>query len=51
MKLKKHTISISKKCVDYIDNFGEYDDELTQKLRLKTIKRTAHTTSYEKTKK
>lgn len=31
-----------------VDEFGEYDDELTQKLRLKTIKRTALATTYEK---
>jgi superfamily II DNA or RNA helicase len=31
--------------------FGEYDDELTQKLRLKTIKRTALATTYEKARK
>ena len=31
-----------------IDEFGEYDDELTQKLRLKTIKRTELATTYEK---
>ena len=34
-----------------IDEFGEYDDELTQKLRLKTIKRTAIGTTYEKARK
>lgn len=33
------------------DTFGEYDDELTRKLRLKTTKRTAIGTSYEKSKK
>ena len=31
-----------------MDNFGEYDEELTTKLRLKTIKRTILGTSYEK---
>lgn len=31
--------------------FGEYDDELTQKLRLKTIKRTSLSTKYEKARK
>lgn len=31
--------------------FGEYDDELTQKLRLKTINRTALSTTYEKARK
>jgi superfamily II DNA or RNA helicase len=34
-----------------INEFGDYDDELTQKLRLKTIKRTALNTSYEKARK
>lgn len=33
---------------EMIDEFGDYDDELTQKLRLKTIKRTALATTYEK---
>jgi hypothetical protein len=33
---------------EMVDEFGEYDDELTQKLRLKTIKRTALATTYEK---
>ena len=36
---------------EMIDEFGEYDDELTQKLRLKTIKRTALSTTYEKARK
>lgn len=35
----------------YIDDFGEYDEELTQKIRLKTIKRTALATTYEKARK
>jgi superfamily II DNA or RNA helicase len=34
-----------------VDEFGEYDDELTQKLRLKTIKRSALATTYEKARK
>lgn len=34
-----------------VNEFGEYDDELTQKLRLKTVKRTALATTYEKAKK
>jgi superfamily II DNA or RNA helicase len=34
-----------------IDEFGEYDYELTQKLRLKTINRTALGTTYEKARK
>ena len=34
-----------------LEDFGEYDEELTQKLRLKTVKRTALGTTYEKTRK
>ena len=34
-----------------IEEFGEYDEELTKKLRLKTTKRTILTTTYEKAKK
>jgi predicted helicase len=33
------------------NEFGEYEDELTQQLRLKTIKRTALATTYEKARK
>ena len=36
---------------EIVDEFGEYDDELTQKLRLKTIKRTALSITYEKSRK
>lgn len=36
---------------EMVDEFGEYDDELTQKIRLKTIKRTALATTYEKARK
>lgn len=36
---------------ELVDDFGEYDDELTQKIRLKTIKRTALATTYEKARK
>ena len=36
---------------EMVDEFGEYDDELTQKLRLKTIKRTALATTYKKARK
>jgi len=36
---------------EMIDDFGEYDDELTQNLRLQTIKRTALATTYEKARK
>ena len=51
IEVKKHTISISKKYIDDVDNFGDYDEELTTKLRLKTIKRTTIGTSYEKARK
>jgi predicted helicase len=34
-----------------VDEFGEYQDELTQCLRLKTLKRTALATTYEKARK
>ena len=36
---------------EMVDEFGYYDDELTQKLRLKTIKRTTLATTYEKARK
>lgn len=34
-----------------VEEFGEYDDELTQKIRLKTMKRTTLATTYEKARK
>jgi predicted helicase len=36
---------------DIMYEFGEYDDELTQKLRLRTMKRSSLATTYEKAKK
>ena len=33
---------------EMVDEFGEYDDELTTRLRLKTVKRTALATTYDK---
>jgi len=51
IEVKKHTISISKKYINDVDNFGDYNEELTTKLRLKTIKRTTLGTSYEKARK
>jgi superfamily II DNA or RNA helicase len=50
--IKKHKSKPKEKEeIEMIDEFGEYDDELTQKLRLKTVKRTALATSYEKSRK
>ena len=36
---------------EMVNEFGKYDDKLTQKLRLKTIKRTELATTYEKARK
>ena len=53
-KVKVFKINIGKqntrerKNIEFIEEFGEYDDELTHKLRLKTVRRTALTTTYEK---
>jgi superfamily II DNA or RNA helicase len=47
--IKKQQKSTEKKEGELIDEFGDYDSELTQKLRLKTIKRTA--LGYQKAKK
>jgi len=48
---KQKPMSRKKEERKLINEFGEYDDELTQKLRLKTIKRTALATTYEKARK
>ena len=57
-KIKVFNINIQKprsrpfiKADTDINEFGEYDDELTQRLRLNTVKRTVFGTSYEKAKK
>ena len=59
-KIKVYKISIEKQKVMSIEkkergniiyDFGEYDDELTQKLRLTTVRRTALSTTYEKARK
>jgi hypothetical protein len=47
---QKPNSKVKKEC-ETAAEFGEYDDDLTQKLRLKTIKRTALTTTYEKARK
>ena len=49
--LDKKPKKYPKKRKDVIDEFGEYDEELTKKLRLKTIKRTALAITYEKARK
>jgi hypothetical protein len=51
IEVKKYIILISKKYIVDVDNFGDYDDELTTKLRLKIIKRTSLGISYEKARK
>ena len=51
IEVKKYNKSIVKKYIDDIDNFGDYDEELTTNLRLKTIKRTTLGTSYENARK
>jgi superfamily II DNA or RNA helicase len=51
IEVKKYTVSTTKQGIDDIDNFGDYDEELTTKLKLKTIHRTTFGTSYEKARK
>ena len=48
---KQHPMPRRDKITREIDDFGEYDDELTQRLRLKTTTRTTLGTSYEKARK
>ena len=50
-KQKQKQKPIEKKEKEIVNKFGKYDDELTQKLILKTTKRTALYTTYEKAKK
>ena len=54
IEIKKSERKLSLDDVDDYDDghgsIGEYDDELTQQLRLKTVKRTALGTSYERAK-
>ena len=51
IQVKKHNKTKCKIFIDDVDNFGDYDEELTTNLRLKTIKRTILGTSYEKARK
>jgi hypothetical protein len=51
IEIKKHIQSNKKENTNNIVNFGDYDEELTTKLRLKTIKRITLGTSYEKARK
>ena len=48
--IEKHERANKKEIVN-VDKLGEYDEELTQKLKLKTIKRSALATTYEKARK
>ena len=48
---KQKPIPKEEKHPSRLEDFGEYDEELTQKLRLKTTKRTALGISYEKVRK
>jgi hypothetical protein len=50
IEVKKYDISMSQNIID-IKNFGDYDDELTTKLLLKTTKRATLGISYEKARK
>jgi superfamily II DNA or RNA helicase len=50
-KQKQKPKSKEEKEKDIVNEFGEYEEELTQKLRLKTIKRTAFAMSYKKVRK
>ena len=48
---KQDTKTEEKGKEETVNELGEYDEELTQKIRLKTIKRTSLTTTYEKARK
>lgn len=49
INLDKHILRINQKDqINNSDDFGEYDDELTQKLKLKTVKRVQLSITYEK---
>lgn len=50
IQMEKQTTKTKKNNDRIIDEFGDYDDEFTQRLRLKTTKRTAIATTYEKSK-
>jgi superfamily II DNA or RNA helicase len=52
MDIEKHTPKPKdKETVKMVEGFGDYDEELTKKLRLKTTKRSSTTTTYEKARK
>jgi hypothetical protein len=52
MEIEKHEPkSKDRETVKMLEGFGEYDEELTKKLRLKTTKRTSMTITYEKARK
>jgi superfamily II DNA or RNA helicase len=51
IEVKPHEILVNRYDACEIDNFGEYDEELTNKLKLKTIKRSILGMTYEKVRK
>lgn len=51
LPIHKHKPNVTKPEPSYVEEFGEYDDELTQKLRLKTTSRNSLGTTYEKARK
>ncbi len=48
INIEKQKSRRNKQEMIFIDNFGEYDDELTEKLKLKTVKRIALYITYNK---
>lgn len=50
IQMEKQTTKTKENYERIIENFGDYDDEFTKRLRLKTTKRTAIATTYEKSK-
>jgi superfamily II DNA or RNA helicase len=52
MEIEKHEPKLKdRERVKMVEGFGEYDEELTKKLRLKTTKRTSMAITYEKARK
>lgn len=52
MEIEKHPTKMKEKQKqEIVDEFGEYDDELTRRLKLKTVNRTALSINYDKARK